>query len=79
MSCIVKDNEGADGSADARIPLNGSYEYTWNIDEAAGPGPSDPSTIVSLYYSHLMSNEEVNLGLVGGSYSYPEGYGKIDI
>lgn len=60
-----KDNEGADGGAGARIPPNGSYDYTWTIDEAAGPGPSDPSTIVWLYHSHFMSDEEVNLGLVG--------------
>jgi FtsP/CotA-like multicopper oxidase with cupredoxin domain len=61
-----KDNEGADGkSAGASVPPNGSYDYTWIVDEAAGPGPSDPSTIVWLYHSHIMTEEEINLGLIG--------------
>jgi len=38
-----KDNEGADGvSTGASVPLNSSNIYTWVVDEAAGPGPSDP-------------------------------------
>jgi len=60
-----KDNEGADGGAGASVPPNGSNNYTWVVDEAAGPGPSDPSTIVWLYHSHLMGEEEMNLGLIG--------------
>ncbi len=61
-----KNEEGADGvSAGASVPPNGSNIYRWAADEAAGPGPSDPSTIVWLYHSHVMVGEEINLGLIG--------------
>ena len=61
-----KDNEGADSNSKGANVLPGeSYEYTWTVDEDAGPGPNDPSTIVWLYHSHVMGEEEINLGLVG--------------
>ena len=61
-----KDNEGADSNSKGANVLPGeSYEYTWIVDEDAGPGPNDPSTIVWLYHSHVMGEEEINLGLIG--------------
>ena len=61
-----KDNEGADSNSKGANVLPGeSYKYTWIVDEDAGPGPNDPSTIVWLYHSHVMGEEEINLGLVG--------------
>jgi FtsP/CotA-like multicopper oxidase with cupredoxin domain len=61
-----KDNEGADSNSKGANVLPGeSYKYTWVVDEASGPGPNDPSTIVWLYHSHVMGEEEMNLGLVG--------------
>ncbi len=61
-----KDNEGADGiGAGASIPPGKSYTYTWIADEDAGPGATDPSSIVWLYHSHVMEEEEANLGLIG--------------
>lgn len=61
-----KENEGADGTgAGASIPPGKSYTYTWVADEDAGPGPTDPSSVVWLYHSHVMEDEESNLGLVG--------------
>lgn len=61
-----KDNEGADSNSKGANVLPGeSYEYTWIVDEDAGPGPNDPSTIVWLYHSHVMGEEEINLGLAG--------------
>ncbi|WAK03691.1 multicopper oxidase domain-containing protein [Methylobacter sp. YRD-M1] len=61
-----KDNEGADmEGAGASVQPNESFTYTWIVDEDAGPGPSDPSSIVWLYHSHVMAEEEMNLGLVG--------------
>ena len=61
-----KDNEGADGiGAGASIPPSKSYTYTWIADEDAGPGATDPSSIVWLYHSHVMEEEEANLGLIG--------------
>lgn len=60
-----KDNEGADGGKGASVSPGKRYTYTWVVDEAAGPGPSDPSSIVWLYHSHVMAEEEMNLGLIG--------------
>jgi FtsP/CotA-like multicopper oxidase with cupredoxin domain len=61
-----KNNEGADGAGlGASVPPHKSYTYTWVVDEDAGPGPADPSSIVWLYHSHVMEDEEPNLGLVG--------------
>lgn len=60
-----KDNEGADGGAGANVAPGARYTYTWIVDKAAGPGPADPSSIVWLYHSHVMGEEEINLGLVG--------------
>jgi len=63
-----KDNEGADmDGAGASVRPNESFAYTWGVDEDAGPGPgpNDPSSIVWLYHSHVMAEEEINLGLIG--------------
>ena len=61
-----KHNEGADGTGiGAAVPPGKSYTYTWVADEAAGPGPADPSSVAWLYHSHVMEDEEANLGLVG--------------
>lgn len=60
-----KDNEGADGGKGASIPPGETYTYIWVADQAAGPGPNDPSSVVWLYHSHVMAEEETNLGLIG--------------
>lgn len=60
-----KDSEGADGGKGASILPGERYTYTWIADEDAGPGPGDPSSIVWLYHSHVMSEDETNLGLIG--------------
>jgi FtsP/CotA-like multicopper oxidase with cupredoxin domain len=60
-----KDNEGADGGGGASVAPGARYTYTWVADTAAGPGPADPSSIVWLYHSHVMGEEEMNLGLIG--------------
>ena len=60
-----KDNEGADGGKGANIAPGEAYTYTWVVDQAAGPGPNDPSSVVWLYHSHVMAEEETNLGLIG--------------
>ena len=60
-----KDNEGADGGKGAMILPGKRFTYTWHVDETSGPGPSDSSSIVWLYHSHVMAEEEMNLGLVG--------------
>jgi len=60
-----KDNEGADGGKGASVLPGKRFTYTWHVDEASGPGPSDSSSIIWLYHSHVMAEEEMNLGLVG--------------
>lgn len=68
-----KRSEGAkynDGTRDADrvddvVPPGGTYVYEWTIPERAGPGPSDPSSVVWLYHSHVMSPRATNTGLIG--------------
>jgi manganese oxidase len=42
-----------------------TFTYTWGVPERAGPGPSDPSSIVWLYHSHVRERRDVNSGLIG--------------
>lgn len=37
----------------------------WNVPARSGPGPSDPSSIVWLYHSHVDEIRDTNSGLVG--------------
>jgi FtsP/CotA-like multicopper oxidase with cupredoxin domain len=55
---------GADQPGDAVAPGQ-SYTYHWDVPERAGPGPSDPSSVVWLYHSHVDSSKDTNAGLVG--------------
>ena len=69
----LKDSEGAphaDGTSgedkkDDAVPPGGTHTYVWPVPERAGPGPSDPSSIVWLYHSHYDEPKDVNSGLVG--------------
>tara|TARA_Y100001936_G_scaffold244586_1_gene285208 strand:+ start:22371 stop:23306 length:936 start_codon:yes stop_codon:yes gene_type:complete len=75
-----KDNEGADGHGKGANVLPGeSYKYTWIVDEDSGPGPNDPSTIVWLYHSHVLGEEEINLGLIGAIIITREGMESSDL
>lgn len=64
-----KDNEGAhylpDPGAGAEIPPGGEFTYRWFADEDSSPGPTDPSSLVWWYHSHLTEYQETNLGLLG--------------
>jgi len=61
-----EDNDGADRrGAGGIVPPGGSFTYVWEVDQAAGPGSDDPSSIVWLYHSHVVPEKEINLGLVG--------------
>ena len=61
-----EDNDGADLRGAGGIVAPGkSYTYTWLLDEKAGPGPADPSSIVWVYHSHVKAVEEVYAGLIG--------------
>jgi manganese oxidase len=66
-----KDSEGAmydDGTsgndkADDDVEPGKTHVYTWQVPERAGPGRSDPNSIVWLYHSH--GNAGVESGLIG--------------
>jgi len=66
-----KDSEGAsydDGTtgndkADDDVQPGKTHLYTWQVPERAGPGPSDPSSVVWLYHSH--GNRGLESGLIG--------------
>jgi FtsP/CotA-like multicopper oxidase with cupredoxin domain len=63
-----KDSEGAFYGAPGKgswvIP-NQRFEYIWDADEDSGPAPGEASSKVWLYHSHVMSDEDINAGLVG--------------
>jgi len=63
-----KDNEGAmylPAGGGATVPPTGRFTYTWFANEASGPGPGDPSSVVWWYHSHVDSGVEINSGLLG--------------
>ena len=68
-----KDSEGAeynDGTSasnksDGVVTPGQIYTYEWDVPERAGPGPSDPSSIIWMYHSHVNSPMDTNSGLVG--------------
>ncbi len=69
----LKDSEGApyaDGTTDADkaddvVPPGGTHDYIWEVPERAGPGPSDPSSILWMYHSHVDEPGDTNAGLIG--------------
>lgn len=64
-----KDNEGslslpAPGLGSAIGP-GAVFTYVWQLDEASGPLPTEPSSKAWLYHSHAAGDEEIQLGLIG--------------
>lgn len=49
----------------ASLVMMTSSRYVWKVPERSGPGPSDPSSIVWLYHSHVDEIRDTNSGLVG--------------
>jgi hypothetical protein len=64
-----KDNEGAyyqpNPGLGAAIAPEARFTYVWQLDEASGPLPSEPSSKGWLYHSHVTGDSEVNQGLMG--------------
>lgn len=64
-----KDSEGAhyfpNPGRGAAVGPGARYTYVWQLDEASGPGPGEPSSKGWLYHSHVTGDTESNLGLVG--------------
>ena len=70
----AKDSEGADyndgtsgaDKTDGCVPPGATHTYTWNVTDAAAPGPDDPSSVFWLYHSHCDELRDVASGLFGG-------------
>ncbi|MDB6138149.1 MAG: Multicopper oxidase type 2 [Verrucomicrobiaceae bacterium] len=64
-----KDSEGSyyppEPGKGAAVGPGATFTYVWHLDEASAPLPGEPSSKVWLYHSHVMGDNEVNLGLVG--------------
>ncbi len=65
----TKENEGANYSGNktlgGSVPPEGTYTYTWEVNERAGPGPQDGSSVVWMYHSHVDSVRDIYEGLLG--------------
>jgi FtsP/CotA-like multicopper oxidase with cupredoxin domain len=58
-------DSGATPQTGAQIEPGGGYIYRWEVPERAGPGPSDPDSIVWLYHSHNHESADIYAGLFG--------------
>jgi len=47
------------------VPPGSTRTYTWPVPERAGPGPSDPSSVLWMYYSDVRMAEDITTGLIG--------------
>ncbi len=66
-------DKGGDGVAPGK-----TFAYVWDVPKRAGPGPSDPSSIVWLYHSHVMERKDTNSGLIGAIIVTRRGMAKAD-
>jgi manganese oxidase len=64
-----KDSEGAFyrpvAGKGASVEPGGRFTYVWQLDEASGPRPDEPSSKGWLYHSHVTGDDEINQGLIG--------------
>lgn len=84
----LKDSEGAPyadnanksiiNKEDDAVPPGKTHVYTWLVPERAGPGPSDPSSIVWEYHSHTNETADENSGLIGPILITKKGMAKPD-
>lgn len=60
-------NDGTAGQSKlaGAVPPHRTITYTWQVPERAGPGPSDPSSLVWFYHSHTEDQKDIDSGLVG--------------
>lgn len=42
-----------------------TFTYSWQVPERAGPGPSDPSSIMWMYHGHVDEPADTYAGLIG--------------
>lgn len=56
---------GSDGTDGNLVYPNSTWIYQWEVPERAGPGPSDLSTVLWMYHSHVSEVTDTNSGLIG--------------
>ncbi len=49
----------------AAIGAGAKFTYVWHMDAASGPSADEPSSKAWLYHSHVVGDEEINMGLIG--------------
>lgn len=47
------------------VAPHSTFTYTWEVPERAGPGPSDPSSIMWMYHGHVDEIADTYAGLIG--------------
>jgi FtsP/CotA-like multicopper oxidase with cupredoxin domain len=62
----------------AHVAPKGQYTYHWEVPERAGPGPTDPSSLVWLYHAHDHEGVDIYAGLVGAIIITRSGAAKPD-
>lgn len=60
-----RDGTSAGPETDDAVPPGETHTYVWPVPERAGPGPSDPSSVLWMYHSHVHEDEDIATGLVG--------------
>src|SRR5262245_4367981 len=64
-----KDSEGAyyqpNPGRGAAVAPGARFTYVWRLDEGSGPAANEPSSKGWLYHSHVVGDEEIDLGLIG--------------
>jgi hypothetical protein len=76
-----KDNEGSVYLPMAHggyVAPGARYDYHWFANDASGPGPNQPSSIVWWYHAHVDPGIEVNAGLMGPIIVTAKGKAKAD-
>jgi hephaestin len=71
-------NDGERDQSGDSVPPGGTHRYVWPVTERAGPGPSDPSSIVWPYHSHTRELQDVYSGLIGAIIVTRRGMAKPD-
>ncbi len=75
---LYEDSTSGADKADDAVPPGGEHTYIWPVTERAGPGPSDPSSVIWLYHSHTSEPRDVAAGLVGGIIVTRRGMARAD-
>ncbi|KAL7648981.1 hypothetical protein ACMYSQ_012588 [Aspergillus niger] len=73
----TKPNEGLYGPEQVfggnSVPPGGTWTYTWEVPERAGPGPLDPPSLAWTYHSDVSGAQDIYSGLVGALIVYRPG------